>query len=114
MGTLAQGKRGEDIAARYLEQRGMRVIARNFRTREGEIDLICRDGRETVFVEVKYRTSSLFGAPEEAVTWTKLSRLKRAISAYLAKHPARRYRLDVVAIEELEDRSNVRWLRSVG
>ena len=63
-----QGKIGEDLAAKYLERNGLRIIERNYRFERGEIDLIAEEGEELVFVEVKTRRSNAFGAPEDAVT----------------------------------------------
>jgi putative endonuclease len=93
------GFNGERLAEEYLLKLGFTVVARNFRTREGEIDLICRDGKTLVFVEVKTRRSNRFGAPEEAVTYQKLRRLRTAAFAFLVEHPARAFRFDVIAID---------------
>lgn len=95
------GQRGESLAADYLGRLGYLVQERNFHTRFGEIDLICRDGQDLVFVEVKARTSRRFGAPEEAITWSKRRKLRLAIATYLeANQPRfRRLRLEVVAID---------------
>ena len=62
------GKRGEDIAARFLLEKGLALIARNFRDKFGEIDIIAKDRETLVFVEVKTRRSHRFGLPQEAVT----------------------------------------------
>lgn len=95
------GDRGEDIAAAYLEQQGYRVIARNYRCRYGEIDLILAHGAVTVFCEVKLRRSDRFGTPEDAVTPRKLQRVALAAQSYLEEtdRADADWRLDVVAIE---------------
>ncbi len=92
---------GESIARRHLEAKGYAIEAVNWRCRVGEIDLVARDGPTLVFVEVKTRTSDRFGGPEEAVTSSKLDRMKRAAWAYLAVHGSLDvdWRIDVVAID---------------
>jgi putative endonuclease len=91
------GNRGERAAARYLRRRGLRVLARGYRTRHGEIDLIARDGDTLVFVEVKARRR---GVPAEAVTDEKQRRITLAALHFLRKHGLLevRCRFDVVAI----------------
>jgi putative endonuclease len=96
------GRRGEDLAAEFLRRRGHRVLGRAVRVgRLGELDLITERGGVLVFVEVKTRTGAGFGAPEAAVTPTKLLRLSRAIAGYLRARGLERvrHRLDVVAVE---------------
>lgn len=89
------------MAAEYLSRQNYQVVERNFRTRFGEIDLICKDGRDLVFVEVKARTSHRFGLPEEAITWRKRQKLRQVISIYLQDHEQRfqRLRLEAIAID---------------
>ncbi len=77
------GTAGEAAAAAWLEERGYEILARNARSRYGEIDLVARIGAVTVFVEVKSRTSARFGHPAEAVTAVKRHRLARLASGYL-------------------------------
>lgn len=72
------GARGEAVAAGYLEGLGMRVAAKNFRTRYGEIDIVALDGDTIVFVEVKYRARRGYGSPHEFVTGFKMERIKKA------------------------------------
>lgn len=95
------GGRGEDIAAAYLEQQGYSVVARNYRCRYGEIDLILSHGTVTVFCEVKLRRSDSFGRPEDAVTPRKLQRVMLAAQTYLEEtgRADADWRIDVVAIE---------------
>ncbi|WP_127793679.1 YraN family protein [Agromyces sp. LHK192] len=94
------GRRGEDLAVEHLEARGMRVIDRNWRCRIGEIDIVARDGRDTVFVEVKTRTSADFGHPFEAITARKLARMRRLAVAWCeqATEPVGRIRVDAIAV----------------
>ena len=98
----AEGKRSEDRAADYLAARGYELVERNFTSRYGEIDLICRDGDTLVFVEVKMRRPSSYGTAEEAVSPTKQRRLINAAEDYLQKAGASEVaaRFDVVAIDQ--------------
>ena len=77
------GRLAEDFAARYLEQKGYRILERRFRSRQGEIDLIAKDGNTLVFVEVKYRRSLKWGRPADAVDAGKRRRLTMTVSYYL-------------------------------
>ena len=97
------GNRGERTAARYLRERGFRILVRGYRTRHGEIDLIARDGDTLVFVEVKTRRT---GQPAEAVTPAKQRRLALAGLEFVKKHGLRgqRARFDVIAIVWPDDR----------
>jgi putative endonuclease len=94
------GRRGEDLAAAYLIERGFRILERNWRCARGEIDLIAREGDETVFVEVKTRSSLAYGHPLEAITIVKLARLRRLAATWCAEHEPRAgsIRIDAVAI----------------
>ena len=79
------GALGEDLAAAYLEGRGMRVAARNYRCRQGEIDLIAWDGETLCFVEVKARSNWEMALPREYVTAGKQEKLRSAAALYLAE-----------------------------
>jgi putative endonuclease len=82
------GARGEQLAADWYAARGYTVVARNWRCREGELDLVvARDG-ELVFCEVKTRTSDRFGTPAEAVTFAKRRRIRGLAARFLAEHAA--------------------------
>ncbi len=98
----AAGRRGEDLAHRYLEKQGMRVVARNWRSpaAPGEIDVIARDGETLVFVEVKTRAADEFGAPDRNVDASKQDALRRTawIYARRAGVPWERVRFDLVGI----------------
>ena len=80
------GDLGEDAAARYLETKGFRVLDRNWRHRQWELDLVCRDRDTVVFVEVKTRKAGAMGAPGEALTRAKQAKLIKAASHYLSAH----------------------------
>ena len=94
------GAAGEQRAADWYEARGYRVLARNWRCRDGELDLIARNGRTFVFCEVKSRTTTRFGAPVEAITRQKQARLRRLAARWLEESPlrAREIRFDVASV----------------
>lgn len=93
------GNKGEELAAAYLEKKGYRIIERNFRTRFGEIDIICWDDQTLVFVEVKTKIGHDFGEPEEMVNKSKIGKVKRMGEVYLQdKGLVVPCRVDVVAI----------------
>lgn len=94
------GDRGENLAARHLKKLGLRIVARQWRGRFGEIDLIGRDGNTVVFVEVKTRRSAVGSRPEEAVDRNKQRQLTRAAYEWIKRYgrDGWSYRFDVVAI----------------
>lgn len=94
------GNRGERAAVKYLHRQGFQILARQSRSRIGEIDIIARDGDWIVFVEVKTRSSSAAGLPVEAVTPAKQQQLTRAALAWLKRRGLldHRARFDVIAI----------------
>ena len=97
----ALGARGEEIAAAWYEARGYEVVTRNWRCREGEIDLIVRSAGTYVFCEVKTRTTDAFGAPVEAVTRTKQMRVRRLAARWLEEEAPvrpREIRFDVASV----------------
>lgn len=94
------------MAAEWYVRHGYEIVARNWRCREGELDLIVRNGRTYVFCEVKTRTSDLFGAPVEAVTRTKQMRIRRLAARWLqegAPGPAKDIRFDVASVKGPRD-----------
>jgi putative endonuclease len=105
--TLARqhlGESGEEIACRELGTRGYAILARRYRTRHGEIDIVARDGETIVFVEVKLKTTGEFGAAAESVTPWKQRRVAAMAVDYLARNRIsdRPCRFDVVAIDHIE------------
>ena len=98
------GKLGEDLAVEELERRGYAILARRYRTRCGEIDIVAQDGNTLVFVEVKARASAEFGTAAEAVTRHKQLKLVRMATDYLARMGGSvpPCRFDVVAIDDCE------------
>ena len=109
-----QGRLAEEFACRYLQQRGLRLLARNYHCRRGEIDLVMKDRDSIVFVEVRFRRNVRFGTAAETVDRAKQSRLIAAANHYLLCHTeaARRpCRFDVVSIIAPAGAPNVQWIR---
>ncbi|MFD0775852.1 YraN family protein [Streptomonospora algeriensis] len=94
------GQRGEEAASAYLARCGLRILARNWRCPEGELDIVAGQGATIVVAEVKTRTSLRFGSPLEAVTGTKRRRLRRLARRWATAHRAagRPMRIDVVCV----------------
>ena len=94
------GAWGEDRVAAWYEANGYTVVDRNWRCRQGELDLVARRGRTVVFCEVKTRSSTAFGAPVEAVTRTKQARLRVLAARWLEDSDlvAREIRFDVASV----------------
>jgi putative endonuclease len=97
------GKRGEELACRELTRRGYAILARRYRSRFGEIDIVCDDGGTVVFVEVKARQSARLGSAAEAISGRKRRRIAAMALDYLAwtGRMNQRTRFDVVAIDGL-------------
>src|SRR5262245_51582059 len=95
------GKIGEDLACEELQRRGYAILARRFRRRGGELDIVARDGRTIVFVEVKTREGCEFGAGAESVTLIKRRRMASVALDYMARHQLVECpcRFDVVSID---------------
>lgn len=98
------GRRGEDLVAHSLDASGWCILARNWRCREGELDIVALEGDTLVVLEVKTRTSARMGVPAEAVTPRKLARLRHLTSAWLQEYRAHHdtyfdgLRIDVVSV----------------
>lgn len=109
------GSAAEDVALVHLREHGLRLIARNYRCRLGEIDLVMLDGSTLALVEVRYRSRKDFGGAVASVTWRKQRRLIFAAQHLLATHAElRRYaaRFDVVALDGARDRPHIAWIRN--
>ncbi len=93
------GKLGEQIAGKYLQNKGYQIIARNYSTRQGEIDLICQKDKVIHFIEVKTRTNQKFGWPEEAVTDQKLEKIIMASEKYCQEYDLNsEWQIDIISI----------------
>ncbi|GAB4558321.1 MAG: YraN family protein [Geothermobacteraceae bacterium] len=108
------GARGEQAAADFLGRRGLKLVARNLRTPVGEIDLVLRDRRHLVFVEVKTRRGTGFGLPQEAVTTRKQRQILRAAQWYLNDNGPGRLqpRFDVVAVIERDGKTEIEHIEN--
>lgn len=96
-----KGKRGEEIAAKFLADKGFEILEMNYyASRYGEIDIIAKDGNTLVFCEVKARSTQAFGHPLESITHSKIQKMQNAVSFYLMqKNPKiKNYRIDAVSI----------------
>ncbi|GAA2206281.1 YraN family protein [Nonomuraea monospora] len=107
------GKRGEQTAATYLEAQGMRILARNWRCRHGEIDIVAEEGPTLVVVEVKTRSSRSHGTALESVSPTKLARLRMLAAKWLTTQPTtfETVRVDVIALERFAGDFALRHVR---
>ena len=105
-----RGSAAEQLAADYLAARGLHVIARNYRVRGGEVDLICEDGRTLVFVEVRLRTNDRFGGAGASITAAKRRRLILAARHYLAGKAEKPCRFDAILLDRL-DALHIEWIR---
>jgi putative endonuclease len=111
-GTL--GRRAENRAFRFLCTEGLRPVARNFRTRHGEIDLVMCDGSCLVFVEVRARGGGSFVEARLTVDARKQRKLARAALLFLARNPVFRHhacRFDVIGVDPDDDRNPFDWLK---
>lgn len=109
------GRKGEDIAADYLTQRGCEVLERNVRTAYGEIDLVVLKDDTLLFVEVKTRTSRAFGYPETAITETKMMHMMNCAENYMQEHPdyTMPWQLDVISVELGKDeKTRITWFEN--
>lgn len=108
------GASAEALAARFLQAQGLRVIGRNLRWRDGELDLVCEHGDTIVFVEVRLRRSSRFGGAAASVSSVKQARVIRAAQHWLAgagrRAQGRPARFDVIAMSGL-DTADIDWIR---
>jgi putative endonuclease len=109
----AAGAQAEEMAAAFLAERGLTIVARNFRRRCGELDIVARDGETLVFVEVRLRRNASFGGAAESITAAKRARLTAAAGLYLARlNRAPPCRFDAVLMDAL-DSARIRWVRDI-
>lgn len=100
MSNLSVGKNGEEIAKKYLEKQGYKILELNKRfSRYCEIDIIALDKNTLVFCEVKTRKTNICGSPFEAITKTKYENIKKGIYYYIQENPKyKNFRIDAIAI----------------
>jgi putative endonuclease len=112
--SVSIGQIGEERATLYLQEHGVHIVARNYRTRRGELDIVAQDGDTLCFVEVRLRTENSFGSPLETVVARKQRRLVYAAMEYLARHSRsmNKYacRFDVIAVERTPMR--ITWIKN--
>lgn len=112
----ARGKVSERFAENYLKSQGLISIDRNVSCRQGEIDLIMREGKVYVFVEVKYRKNTLFGNASEAVSLAKQNKIKHCVAFFFQQANLNEYntpcRFDVIALEGNINQPKVTWLKN--
>lgn len=105
------GNRAEQIAAMYLQQNGLILLGKNYSCRFGEIDLIMRDGKTLVFVEVRLRHDSRFGGAGASITSVKQQKLKRTAEHYLQQHGTGSCRFDAILMTE-PDVEHIEWIKN--
>ena len=109
---VTRGAQAELLAAKFLQNQGLKLLQQNYRCRYGEIDLILQDGKTLVFAEVRLRTRNDFGGAAASITASKQTKLVRTAQHYLAtlaRIPTCRF--DAVLLQSI-DGSNIEWLRN--
>lgn len=108
---LITGKAAEEVAETFLQQKGLKLVERNFRCPYGEIDLIMRDGETLVFVEVRFRRNNHFGGAAMSITPSKQQKLSCSAEHYLQIHGSTACRFDVVLMQATEQNA-VEWIQN--
>lgn len=112
----ALGDYGETLAAKFLEEKGYRICARQFRVMGGELDLVAQCGRDLVFVEVKTRTGEGYGYPEDAVTARKVLRMRHAARAYLnstAFYGVVRFDIVAITLDVIRKKAHIHHIKDI-
>lgn len=109
------GNIGEQTAVKYLEKNRYKILTRNFYCRQGEIDIIAVDGKEIVFIEVKTRSSNIFGRPSEAVNYYKRMHIYKSAKYFLYRHNLLNQfvRFDVIEVFIDKKRFNINHIKQV-
>jgi putative endonuclease len=109
------GKLGEDLACRYLQNQGYKILERNFEARQGEIDIIALDKSEIIFIEVKTRSNISYGKPAEAVNEIKQNHLIKTIEYYIySRHLENEFiRIDIIEIYLWKNKYRVNHIKQV-
>lgn len=103
--NLTIGYQGEITAKKYLQNKGYSIIEQNYRTKYAEVDLIAKDKKSLVFVEVRTKVGERFGIPEQSLNRNKINRLIRSATAYTAQNGyTKHYRIDAICIVLDEER----------
>ena len=108
------GKEGEEIATKYLNSSGYKILTRNFRGSHGEIDIIAKERNQIIFVEVKARTNLKYGRPAEAVTKTKQVHIEKTAKYYIYKNKLehKEIRFDVVEVYFLDGKYRIKHIKN--
>ncbi len=115
MKTTAKGQQTEQACCEYLQSQGLKLVTRNYRTRSGEIDLIMRDKKTLVFIEVRYRKNSHYGSAVESVNSSKQHKLLLTAQHYMQQHDIDSpVRIDVVGMHSGDDDNRYRfeWIKN--
>ena len=109
------GKLGENLAVKYLEKQEYKILERNFKCKQGEIDIIAIDKDEIVFIEVKTRTNKKFGVPIEAVDRTKQKHLVKAAKYYIYKRHLENdfIRIDVIEVYICNNKCKINHIKQI-
>jgi putative endonuclease len=107
----AAGTRAEELCAELMQKAGLRILARNWRCRLGEIDLVAEEGATLVFAEVRLRHDTAFGGAAESITAAKRARLLAAARLYLTGRGGVECRFDVLLLDQLAP-ARIRWIRN--
>jgi putative endonuclease len=114
--TREQGNQTEAFAAQYLVSQGLHIVDKNIHCRQGEIDLVMKDGNTYVFVEVKYRKNNDFGGAIAAVSYQKQQKIRHCVTFYLHKLGLNEYntpcRCDVIALTGNIQQPEITWLKN--
>lgn len=107
---LNRGQQAEQLALDYLIKQGLQLVTRNYRCRNGELDLVMSDSNTLIIVEVRYRASAKFGGAVESITSHKQSRIINATQHYLMLNPVNKaIRFDVIA---MTGNTNINWIQN--
>ncbi len=107
-----RGNSAEQLACNFLNRQGYSLVTRNYRTRQGEIDLIVENEMMLLIVEVRYRSNPNYGQAAESVDARKQARIIRCAEHYLAQHPPiKQVRLDVITITPAEPTPSINWIK---
>ena len=108
---LISGHAAEDIAATFLQQKGLKLVERNFRCAHGEIDLIMRDDNTLVFIEVRMRSNLNFGGAAMSINQAKQKKLTRTAEYYLQRQNDTACRFDVILMQSI-NLNTVEWIKN--
>ena len=104
------GHLAENLACEFLQRHGLILVERNWRSRFGEIDLVFREGKTIILVEVRLRSNTRFGGPGESIDARRRARLLAAARQYLSRFPRAACRFDVILLARL-DPPKIQWIR---